>query len=252
LSWSNTSATGTVATAGSRPYTVNGSRTAWSVYCPTARNITTNSATNLLIDESDRTAHTCFMRGFSEHLKISTSTGLPWLWRRICFTLKPNTVFHNVLTADTTPTIPQFNYADTSLGMTRTFIDLSQNASDQTYIAQRAVLFKGSEGSDWTDQITAQVDTTRVTLKYDKTFRISSGNASGIYREYKLWHPMNKNLVYGDDENGAQETGTYFSTSSRAGMGDFFIVDIIQPGVGGTSTDLLQITPTSRLYWHEK
>jgi hypothetical protein len=63
---------------------------------------------------------------------------------------------------------------------------------------------------------------------------------------------MNHNLVYDDDENGDVESSSYNSTTSRAGMGDYYVIDMFQPGAGGSSTDLLQITTNSTLYWHEK
>jgi len=96
------------------------------------------------------------------------------------------------------------------------------------------------------------VDTRRVDLKFDKVYRISSGNANGVFRERKLWHPMNKNLVYDDDESGAGENGGTFSVNDKRGMGDYFIVDIFQPGTGATATDYLQVTSATSLYWHEK
>lgn len=253
LNWSNTTSAGAINTPTRAPFYTNGARTAFVLYCPTARNVLTNGATNLLVEEADRTSHTCYMRGLSEHLKIQTSSGVPWLWRRVTFTLKDiGGPFQITQPSDASPVTPTTVFADTSVGMVRTWIDVSINNSPNTFISQRNILFKGTEGSDWNDTMTAPIDTTRVTLKSDVTRRISSGNSNGVYREYKVWHPMNKNLVYDDDENGPTETGAYFSTSSRAGMGDYYILDIIAPGTGSTASDILQITSTSTLYWHEK
>lgn len=63
---------------------------------------------------------------------------------------------------------------------------------------------------------------------------------------------MNSNLVYGDDESALTEGSTNFSTTSKAGMGDYYILDLINAGTGGTASDLLRIDCTSSLYWHEK
>jgi hypothetical protein len=114
------------------------------------------------------------------------------------------------------------------------------------------LLYKGLAGKDWDDLIVAPVDTSRISVKFDKTWTIQSGNSNGVVRERKLWHPMNKNIVYDDDENGDVEQASYFSVDSKAGMGDYYVVDIIQPGTGATSSDLLQISTNSTLYWHEK
>lgn len=253
LTWTNTSATGAQTTPGPRPFTVNGARTGWTVYCPTARTLLTNGVTNQLIDEADRTAHTCYMVAFNEQIKIQTSSAVPWLWRRICFTLKDTDgPFQIIQPGDTAPTAPGMSFADTSNGMTRTYLDVGINNIPNTFVAQRNLLFKGQEGLDWNDTMTAPIDTTRVTLKYDRKISLYSGNTSGCFREFKRSHVMKKNLTYNDDETGPNEQGSYFSTSSKMGMGDYFIVDIFQPGFGSSSTDLLALTSTSTLYWHEK
>lgn len=190
------------------------------------------------------------MKGLSEHLRIQTNTGIPWFHRRICFTLKGLNVFNSPISTDS-PTVG-FVYADTSNGMERLWVNENVNAMNGTIAAQVGVLFKGVIAKDWNDYILAPVDTGRVSVKFDKTWTMQSGNASGIVRERKLWHAMNKNLVYDDDENGDMETPSYFSSDSRAGMGDYYVVDFIQAGTGGTSSDLLQLSSVSTLYWHEK
>lgn len=63
---------------------------------------------------------------------------------------------------------------------------------------------------------------------------------------------MNKNIVYDDDESAITETPDFYSVDSKAGMGDYYIMDIIQPGTGGSSTDLFRMEITASLYWHEK
>jgi len=252
LNWSNTSPTGAAKVPGISPYVTNGSRIGWVVYAATARDLNdVNGGANVVIDEADRTATTCYMRGLSEHLKFQTSSGVPWLHRRIAFCVRGVTVFHQPQVSDAPITVP-FNRAETSNGWTRSWIDMDINNAPLSYIAQRGLLFRGQEGADWTDIMSAQVDTRRVDLKFDKVYRISSGNANGVFRERKLWHPMNKNLVYDDDESGAGENGGTFSVNDKRGMGDYFIVDIFQPGTGATATDYLQVTSATSLYWHEK
>lgn len=252
LNWSNTSASGAAIGANVQAYTTNGSRVGWVVFCATARDLNNNAGgANILIDEPDRTATTCYMRGMSENLKYETNTGVPWLHRRICFTVRPQTPFHDVTTGDT-PTISTFNRAETSLGWTRAWIDLSLNAMPETMRFQRALLFKGDQDKDWTDIMTAKVDTRRVDLKSDTTYRISSGNATGVFRERKRWYPMNKNLVYADDESGDAMQSNVYSVQDKRGMGDYFVVDIFQAGTAATKDDVLKITSSTSLYWHEK
>lgn len=114
------------------------------------------------------------------------------------------------------------------------------------------VLFAGTLDKDWNDLIAAPLDTARVSVKFDKTWILQSGNERGIVRERKIWHPMKKNLVYGDEENGELMTTTMTSTTAKPGMGDYYIIDIVQPGTGGTGTDIIELQANSALYWAEK
>jgi len=208
----------------------------------TGRDNTYNTSGNpgSVFNDAVRTSSTCFMRGLKETVEIQTSTGIPWQWRRICFTVKG------------------FNFTgssiETSYGWQRMLYNINSGSSTDTatYNSVLGVLFKGQSGIDWnTPQIT-QVDTSRVTLKYDRTFMVSSGNSSGVLRKYNIWMPMNKNLVYDDDEQGEQKATRIFSVDSRAGMGDYYVIDFFFPGIGASSSDAISFNPAATLYWHEK
>nr|QVW56565.1 MAG: capsid protein [Gemykolovirus] len=252
LSFSNTNGAGASQTVAAGSLFVNGSTGyAMSVFCPTARSFITAGSTGSIVDVSDRNAMTCYMRGYSENLRIQTSSPLPWLWRRICFTTKGGS-FTQPATGDTAPTQTVQPYSDTSIGMARKWFNLQVNNSPNTVAAYNGIIFKGTFGYDWNDVITAKTDQTRITVKSDVTRRIITGNNSGHFSERKLWYPMNRNLVYDDDEQGAAEIPSYYSTGAKPGMGDYFIVDYVVPGVGGTSSDVINLNCTATLYWHEK
>lgn len=247
LSWSNSTPTAASRPIAQGPAYVN-STGAFFVYCPTAQTL---DAQSTVANQASRTATTCYMKGLSEHVRIQTSSGVPWFHRRICFTQKGASPF-NVTSQSDTPTQPFNPYADTSNGIERPLFNVSINNMNVTLAGMWALLFKGQNGKDWDDLILAPLDTSRLTIKFDKTWTMQSGNGNGIVRERKLWHPMSHNIVYDDDENGDIENPSYFSVDSKAGMGDYYIVDLIQPGTGATSTDFLQIGTNSTLYWHEK
>lgn len=263
LNWSNTTSSGVNQNAtqgqayvsGAAPYSsgvslaTSGGRFLW---CPTARNLTDNSGANdSIVNAAQRTATTCYMRGVAENLRIQTSSGVPWYWRRICFTSKGPT-FNATVTADS-PNEPLSPALDTSVGIVRLWNNEQVIVgAGNTTNTRESVLFKGVKNNDWDDPITAPLDNTRVTVKYDKTRVIKSGNANGTVLDVKLWHPMNKNLVYDDDENGEATSSAYFSTDAKAGMGDYYIYDFFVPGAGAGASDLLRIGGGSTMYWHEK
>lgn len=199
------------------------------------------SAANPIM-EADRTATTCFMRGLKERIEIQTNSALSWQWRRICFTMKGSRINQNDANN------LRFSL-QTSVGMVRVVNNINTAKSFSDF---KDLIFRGSEGTDWNNMTTAPVDTKRVTLKYDRTRTIATGNQSGIMRKYEFWHPMNKNLVFDDDEFGDNEVLNRYSTVSKAGMGDFYVIDIITPGLGGTNSDLMNFGPSATLYWSEK
>ncbi|AXB22597.1 capsid protein [Lynx canadensis faeces associated genomovirus CL1 46] len=253
LSFSTTSASGANQSPGVGGLYVNGSAaSAMSVFCPTARSLVSAGTTNLTVDVSDRTSSTCFMRGYRENLRIQTSSPLPWLWRRIVFTSKGGTPFGSQLASDQSQYVKYAPYSDTTIGMARLWFNLSNNNTPNTLASIQSVLFRGTINQDWNDVITAKVDTSRVTVMSDKTMTIRTGNANGHFSERKLWYPMNKNIVYDDDESGAAMTTAYSSTEAKPGMGDMYVADFLVPGIGGTASDIISLNCTATLYWHEK
>lgn len=136
--------------------------------------------------------------------------------------------------------------------MTRVVNHLSGNRNQGSQYSLFELLFKGQNSTDWTDVMIAKTDNNRLTIKYDKVRTIASGNEDGAIRMYKHWHPMNKTLVYDDDERGDAMVSSNSSTLGRAGMGDYYIVDLFRCRYNGGTADQLTFTPNATLYWHEK
>lgn len=230
--------------------TVNGQDGGFFIFCPTARDLITSQGSAAgPAQQAARTSQFTYMKGYSERLRIQTNTGAAWFHRRICFCTR-SSVFNTSLG---TPTVSVTPYTDdTTRGMARLWLNSANNNAAAYLTAVQGLLFKGRRDLDWNDLITAPVDTARVDLKFDRTFTHRSGNANGMVKELKLWHPMNKGLVYDDDEAGDLEDTSYLSVNDKRGMGDYYIVDIIQSTLPNAASDLLNINNTSTLYWHEK
>lgn len=217
------------------------------LWCATARDASYDAKLANVTDSATRTAQTCYMRGLSEKIQIQVADGLPWQWRRICFTYRNlTTIVPNVTEAN------KFFYSYLSIG------NLGYNRvmnllphPDMVNIFE-AVLFRGTKGRDWQNVIMAKVDNLRVDVKYDKTVTIASGNEDGVIRKYSRWHPMNKNLVYADDEAGGEMIEAYHSVSDKRGMGDYYVVDYFVPRAGATASNQISVNMASSLYWHEK
>jgi len=262
LTWSNSTPAGAVSSIGQSQLYVAGSTSgiaAYVMFRPTAMDLSTGVAAgtnNTYIQDSVRTSRTCYMKGFSEKIRIETNTGNPWFHRRICFTSK-DPAFYTQNPSDTTGT-QNTQVANGALevnpnGWQRLAANMLLQSLNQTYLVQKGLIFKGAEGVDWDDMITAPLDTTRIDVKFDKTFIYKSGNERGILREHKLYHPMNHNIVYDDDETGKDVTTEItYSVMDKRGMGNYHILDIFSQGASGSTSDRLAMRCNSTLYWHEK
>lgn len=232
---------------------VNGTSQGVFLWCATARALQAGNNSNNRQDLSDRTSTVCYMRGLSENIRIQTSSPQPWLWRRICFQTK-NNAFQSRATGDGPIPNPWTAYADIATnnkGMARYWYNQALT-SPNTIAAQQDFIFRGTADRDWNDPITAPIDTNRIKVVFDRTRTIRSNNDSGAMIERKMWHPMNANLYYGDDEVGAGMSTSYFTADNIRGMGDFFVYDILAPQLGATASDLITIGGTTTIYWHEK
>lgn len=225
------------------PAVLTGQNTYVFPWIPTARDLTIANGGNYptIANESARTASTCYMRGVKEFLKIRTNNGRPWQWRRVCFTMKGPTLNQ----ADAPGS---YYWIETTNGLGRVVNALTPAA----YGPILRLIFDGTQDSDWNDVFNAKLDTQRITVKSDVTRVIQSGNDNGVIRPYKLWYPMNKNLVYDDEERAAGQDTSQYSITGKAGMGDYYIIDFFQCGDGGTSSDILTMSAEATLYWHEK
>lgn len=211
------------------------------VFAATARsNQSDNSAgRGTKFYQATRTNTTCYMRGLKERCEVTCNSGMPWQWRRICFTTKG--VFFT----------PANGFAPNLL-TSNGYVRIVNEVFGDFKAALYNILFKGSRNSDWTDPLIAPHDNSRVTIMYDKTVNLASGNDEGFIRMYNRWHGMNKNLIYSDDESGGSMDMADFSARGKAGMGDYYVIDLFRPRTGSSADDQLLFQPNSTLYWHEK
>ncbi|AGU67652.1 capsid protein [Blackbird associated gemykibivirus 1] len=220
-------------------------------WVPTARDFFVNPSGNHsdINDQSTRTAQRCFIRGVQERIRMYTSTSLPWEWRRIVFAFKGTAIMLPIGSAFTP------YYADSSSGWRRYALNLTATTSTSDQIASAnnllGFMFRGRIGQDYFDPLTAITDTNIVKIMSDRTRRIASSNNSGTQKVYKLWHPVNKTLVYSDSEDGDEEDAGFLSTPGRPGCGDIYVVDIFKPHPSA-STDILSFGPEASLFWHER
>lgn len=224
-----------------RGFIAAGNVTTMLVWCPTARGRDLNADANAV---SLRTTDLCYMRGLKEKVNIQNyndnvaNFAANWKWRRIVFTAKG--LYNNLGSS--------IDFLETSNGYVRLLADQSASVFGSVITSQ---LFQGVLNTDWNNPFTAKTDTTKYRVLYDKTFSLSGGNGAKRFWNFNMWHGFNKNLQYANEEQGKGETVNNYSTNGRPGMGDVYVVDLLQCAQN-TAADTILFEPEATLYWHEK
>ena len=207
------------------------------IFTPSTRDKQSGDPTASSTRETDR----IFVRGFKESITLTSNSPASWRWRRVVFALKG---FVDQL-------LPGLTAASGAQGYVRLIPDFSTAAATTSRNLLESILFRGAAGTDWQTVFTAKVDTQRVTLLSDKVRTLNSGNSNGRFFKHRQWYPINKTLLYGNDETGETENATQNSVLSKPGIGDIFVVDFFECA-SGNAADQLYFEPECTFYWHEK
>jgi hypothetical protein len=229
---------------------VDGTNVHAILQCPTYRFLVPNNAAY----EAYRTSTRPFMKGLAETYTMVPNDSSVWWHRRIVFALKSPLGTATIQAAIGAQTNSSVNATyrvmrDLSGQTTGDYHDLKVNIE--------GFLFQGTVNNDWTNVFSASLDRTRVDVMSDTRTYISSGNAAAKPRVVKRYVPLNKTLVYDDDENLLTMTPSPLSVQTKAGMGNLFVYDLfncpapVSPG-SDAGNSAISVSSTQTLYWHEK
>lgn len=237
----------TVTTTGTSPAVgsaiINASQGGLFLWCATARDRI--SSTGDPVASSVRETTTCYMRGLKEVIGLTTNNDQQWRWRRICFTTKSLLLRFTGIAGATPVALEASPQGWVRLLNNQNTVPLVRNTITTE-------VFDGANGIDWLSYMVAKTDNQRITVLYDRIKMIRSGNGTGVNRTFNMWHPMNKNLVYNNDESGERDTDEVFSSTALAGMGDYYVLDLFDCPANGSASNELRFDPQATLYWHEK
>lgn len=211
------------------------------LFSPSARqpaNATTPNA-------AERSKTRTYVRGFNERINFRTDSGETWRWRRIVF----STTGLGSSLSDSRVT----NFYDGTNGHARSLLNLRSGSFSSDLDLVYGTIFEGTRSVDWANPLTAKVDRSKVKIWADQIFAIQSNNSRGTDRNFKFWYPINKTLVYDEDEEGANNKFYSRWSDGRMGngrVGDIFIFDILSSNENA-SGDTAIFTPHCTYYWHE-
>lgn len=202
-----------------------------------------------------------FFRGVSE--RIFWTTAVHMTWRRIVFYSHERIEVARPITVTNPNTNNPFlrrNLAEFLPGVGQPDADIGE------------ALWQGTSGIDYTEdtRMYSRLDPQRVQVVYDRSvdlnpnYKMWDGTQPvpatlGKHRSRKLWHPVNRNMTYVQDEDGGDKmvpTATNgWATRSPQSGGNLYIMDIFHTGFGGSQPDDQKCGKfglESTVYWHER
>jgi len=201
-----------------------------------------------------------FYVGFNERLRFATSDSSDWRWRRIVFAAHMPYVwqFRDPTGLPTQSQYPMNNGEADAGGYRRVFqrVEPATLATDPVMAGLimtqlYTVVFRGSRDVDWSNPITASVNTQKIRVLHDRTTRIASNSDAGVQLITKRWHPVRKSIIYDDTEDGKDVLPQPVSSSALRSFGDVYVMDIFQC-VNDSEGVNLSIGSDATTYWHER
>jgi len=207
-----------------------------------------NQDSGMYPTEADRHKSRVYFRGVRERLSMETNSNAAWIHRRVVF-LDQSEIIRAHMPPDTAQTLlggagytrPLWAVLNTA-GATEPGATAWSEISDEIY--------DGQLGMDWASFLTARFDSQKIKVLYDRMRRISSGNDRGTWVTPKYWHPINRTLVYDDDQDGNSINTAPWSNGSRQSCGDVIVLDLFSCADGETA-DEIRIGSEATVYWHE-
>jgi hypothetical protein len=218
--------------------------TNYYMWCPTWRQRRPAST-----DEHVRANQEVFMRGIKDRVMVSAAFSL--VHRRVCF-------WSHERIDDARPfTFEDPDVIDGNPYQRRNLVALYPNLDEELF----EMLFKGTVNRDYSENSRwdTPLDNKRVKVVYDKQYTVTPNYQPGDGAQFgktttrKFWHPINRTIMYDDDEEGADVNGSGWSARTPESLGNYYVMDIFSTGqaIDGSTDAVGSFMPESTTYWHE-
>lgn len=195
-----------------------------------------------------RNAQSIFFRGVQDRVFLSAT--FSFTWRRVCFFSYQE--FISALPFFVEPAVV------TDPQIVRRPLRKIDPTTDSEFFSYA---WKGTVGIDFSENTrwNAPLDDKLLTIVYDKSVTINpnyqhpAGATFGKSMVRKMWHPVNKTVMYSDKENGSTPATTGWTSMCPNSPGNFYILDIFSTGqdLPGDNTGVGEFSSEGTVYWHE-
>ena len=172
-----------------------------------------------------RNTQNVYFRGVQDRVFLSST--FAYTWRRVCFFSYEQFV----------PALPFFvepAVADDPQIYRRPLREINPNTASEFF----SYAWKGTVGIDYSENTrwNAPLDDKLLTIVYDRSVTINpnyaapEGASFGKSMTRRMWHPVNKNMMYSDKENGSTPATAGWTAMCPNSPGNFYILDIFSTG----------------------
>lgn len=201
-------------------------------------------------DEHVRANQDVYMRGVRDRVMVAAS--LSFTHRRVCFWS------HRRIDEARPYVFENPDVIDAPSYQRRPLTALYPNIDEELF----EYLFKGTVGLDYSENSRwdTPLDNKRLKVVFDKQYAVNpnyapadTSTAFGKMVTRKFWHPINRKILYDDDEEGADVNGSGWSSNTPESLGNYYIFDIFSSGqeIEGSTQNMGTYMPETTTYWHE-
>nr|QJB18663.1 MAG: capsid protein [Genomoviridae sp.] len=190
---------------------------------------------NQEVDPQDRNRQDIFFVGWKDVMYMEIGQAL--IWRRIIFW-----------------SYERYEFAQSVLNSSGNYFRRWEPYTNSTHPEVTQDILRGTEGIDYAERFTfdAQTDSKKIRVIYDKKRVINPKSTIITVKNYKMWHPIRRKIVFDNPESGDSLEEGVWSVESPNSAGNLYVLDMFAHAVGSTGASLsTSIRPESTVYWRE-
>lgn len=187
------------------------------------------------VTPQDRNRNEVFFVGWKDHLYMEIGQAL--IWRRIIFW-----------------SYERYEFAQSVLNSAGQYFRRWEPYTNSTHPEVTEDVLRGVDGIDYNERFAfdAQTDSKKIRVVYDRKRVINPKSTIITVRNFKMWHPIRRKIVFDNPEAGDMLEEGVWSVESPNSAGNLYVLDMFAHAVVSTpESRSTQIRPESTVYWRE-
>jgi hypothetical protein len=190
---------------------------------------------NQEVDPQDRNRSSIFFVGWKDVMYMEMTQAV--IWRRIVFW-----------------SYKRYEFAQSVLNSDGNYFRRWEPYLNDIHPEVTEDILRGSDGIDYSERFSfdAQTDPKKIRVIYDRKRVFNPFANNPTVRNFKMWHPIRKKIVFDDPEEGDDMESNVWSVESPRSAGNVYVLDMFAHAVSqGPTAGPTTINAESTVYWRE-